>query len=54
MDAVGRCLKTLHRVAGQVAKRKYQNLAAFPKELFALFMSYSFDLNRHLRNGTVI
>jgi hypothetical protein len=36
------------------AKGKYQNLAASPKELFALFMTYSFDLRRHLRDGTVI
>jgi hypothetical protein len=54
MDAVGRFPKALHRVAEAVAKGKYQNLAAFPKELFDLFMSYSFDLKRHLRNGTVI
>jgi hypothetical protein len=38
-------------VAGAGAKGKNQNLAAPPQELFALFMSYSFDLKRHLRDG---
>jgi hypothetical protein len=54
LDAAGSFPKALHRVAGAGAKGKHQNLAAFPKELFALFMSYSFDLKWHLRKGTVI
>jgi hypothetical protein len=40
-------------VAGAGAKGKDQNLDAFPSQLFSLYMTYSFDLRRHLADGTV-
>ena len=49
LRVVGPFPKALHRVAGAGADRKYKNLNTDPKQLFCLFMSYSFTLCAHIR-----
>ena len=54
--------RSLHRVAGAGADGRYQDLEAIAAKVRAgevppmstLFMTYSFDLKAHLRDGLVL